>query len=52
MKGLGRIEARLEAEGKQRKFVRIKLESQGTLPDWHPYAGQKAWLMVDEVTVE
>ena len=51
MKGLGRIEARFEADGKQRKFVRIKLENQGTLPDWHPYAGQKAWLMVDEVSI-
>ena len=52
MKGLGRIEASLEADGKQRKFVRIKVENQGVLPDWHPYAGQKAWIMVDEVDVE
>ena len=52
MKGFGRIEARLRTDGKQWKFVRVKVESQGVLPEWHPYAGQKAWIMVDEVVVE
>jgi len=23
-----------------------------TLPDWHPGAGEKAWIFVDEVIVE
>ena len=52
MKGLGRIEARLRTDGKQWKYVRVKVENQGVLPDWHPYKGQKAWIMVDEVVVE
>jgi beta-galactosidase len=52
MKGFGRIEARLRTDGKQWKFVRVKVENQVVLPDWHPYKGQKAWIMVDEVSVE
>jgi beta-galactosidase len=52
MKGFGRVEARLRTDGKQWKFIRVKVENQGVLPEWHPYAGQKAWIMVDEVTVE
>ena len=52
MRGFGRIEARLRTDGKQWKFVRVIVENQGVLPEWHPYAGQKAWIMVDEVTIE
>ena len=52
MKGFGRIEARLRTDGKQWKFVRVKVENQGILPEWHPYSGEKAWIMVDEVVVE
>ena len=52
MQGFGRIEARARVGGKQWKYVRVKVENQGVLPEWHPYAGQKAWIMVDEVTIE
>ena len=52
MQGFGRIEARLRTTGKQWKYVRVKVENQGVLPEWHPYAGQKAWIMVDEVVIE
>ena len=52
MKGFGRIEARLRTDGKQWKYVRVKVENQGILPEWHPYKGQKAWIMVDEVSIE
>ena len=52
MKGFGRIEARARVDGKKWKYVRVKVENQGVLPEWHPYAGQKAWIMVDEVVVE
>lgn len=52
MQGHGRIEARARVSVSQAKFVRVKVESQGILPEWHPYAGQKAWIMVDEVVVE
>ena len=52
MKGFGRIEARARVDAKKWKFIRVKVENQGVLPEWHPYAGQKAWIMVDEVTIE
>lgn len=34
------------------RFVRIKAKNVGTCPDWHPGAGGKAWLFVDEIVVE
>ena len=52
MQGHGRIEARARVNEKQVMFVRVKVENQGVLPNWHPYAGEKAWIMVDEVVVE
>ncbi|MBR5911135.1 MAG: chitobiase/beta-hexosaminidase C-terminal domain-containing protein, partial [Bacteroidales bacterium] len=52
MHGFGRIEARARVNEKQTKFIRVKLENQGVLPEWHPYKGEKAWVMVDEVSVE
>ncbi len=52
MQGHGRIEARVLVNEKQAKFVRVKVENQGVLPEWHPYKGEKAWVMVDEVSVE
>ena len=52
MEGFGRIEARARVNVKQVTFIRIKVENQGVLPEWHPYAGEKAWIMVDEVVVE
>ena len=52
MQGHGRIEARAKVNAKQVMFVRVKVENQGTLPEWHPYKGEKAWIMVDEVGLE
>ena len=52
MQGHGRIEARARVNERQAKFVRIKVENQGVLPEWHPYKGEKAWIMVDEVVIE
>ena len=52
MMGHGRIEARARVNAKDIRFISIKVESYGALPDWHPYAGQKVWIMVDEVTIE
>ena len=52
MQGFGRIEARARVAAKGMRFIRVKVENQGVLPDWHPYAGQKAWIMVDEISVE
>jgi hypothetical protein len=33
------------------RFVRIRAANRGTIPAWHPAAGRKAWLFVDEVAV-
>ncbi len=34
------------------RFVRVVAKNVGTCPPWHPGAGGKAWLFVDEVIVE
>ena len=52
MASLGRVEARARVNVKGVKYLKIKVLNQGTLPVWHPYAGEKAWIMVDEVKVE
>lgn len=31
------------------RYVKVRFLCQQRLPVWHPYAGQKAWLMVDEL---
>ena len=51
MKGFGRVEARALLNVKKVRGIRIKVENPGVLPDWHPYAGEKSWIMVDEVSV-
>ncbi|MCB9510963.1 MAG: sulfatase-like hydrolase/transferase [Deferribacteres bacterium] len=37
---------------KQARFIRVRAENVGVCPDWHPGAGSKAWLFVDEVRVD
>ncbi len=34
------------------RFIRVKAQNVGTCPAWHPAAGRKAWLFVDEITVD
>lgn len=48
----GRMLAYATVNAKKVKFIRLKIENQGVLPMWHPYKGEKAWLMVDEIQVE
>ena len=31
--------------------VRVVARNVGTIPDWHPAGGEKAWLFVDEIAV-
>ena len=52
MHSLGRVEARAKVSEKKVKFLKVKVENQGILPKWHPNAGEKAWIMVDEITLE
>ncbi len=42
--------AEFEATGA--RYVRVRAQNVGTCPPWHAGAGGKAWLFVDEVTVE
>ncbi|MBQ8704271.1 MAG: hypothetical protein IJ524_07855 [Bacteroidales bacterium] len=34
------------------RYVKLRFLCRPTLPPWHPYAGEKAWLMVDEVELK
>lgn len=34
------------------RFIRVKAKSVGRCPEWHPGAGGKAWLFIDEITVK
>jgi len=33
------------------RYIRVEAKSLGTIPDWHPAKGRKAWLFVDEILV-
>ncbi len=41
-----------DAGGARARFVRIVATSRGTCPPWHPGAGSKCWVFVDEVIAE
>jgi hypothetical protein len=34
------------------RYVRVRAETYGKLPSWHPGAGGDSWIFVDEITVE
>lgn len=38
--------------GNTSKKMTIRIIHPSTLPDWHTYKGEKAWLMIDEVRAE
>ncbi len=45
-----RLRYRLEPrKAKAVRYVHLRFLCRPTLPPWHPYAGEPAWLMVDEV---
>ena len=37
--------------GKEAKYIRIEAEPVEKLPEWHAAAGEKAWLMTDEIKI-
>jgi hexosaminidase len=41
-----------ELKGVKARFVRVFAKNVGVCPDWHAGKGDKAWLFVDEITVE
>jgi hexosaminidase len=38
--------------GKEAKYIRIEAEPVEKLPAWHAAAGEKAWIMTDEVKID
>lgn len=46
-----RLEARASVNAKDVKYIRVKVESYGKLPEGHPYAGEDGWLMMDEISI-
>jgi len=41
----------VEANGTRGRYVRVVARNQ-TIPEWHPGAGEAAWIFVDELIVE
>jgi len=39
-------------EASPARYVRVRAESVGPCPDWHPGAGGASWIFVDEIVVE
>jgi hypothetical protein len=39
-------------KGTPARFVRIAAQNAGAIPGWHPGAGGKAWIFVDEIEIE
>jgi hexosaminidase len=38
-------------DAKRIRYVKVKAESQGNCPEWHPGAGGKAWIFTDEIVI-
>jgi len=41
----------VEAGGRSARYVRVHARNQ-SLPDWHPAAGESAWIFADEIIIE
>ena len=46
-----REEARASVNTKGVKYIKVYVESYKKLPDWHDYAGEDAWIMLDEISI-
>lgn len=47
-----RAEARAKIDAYEVKYINVKAENFGVLPEKHAYAGEKAWIMIDEVRIQ
>lgn len=47
-----REEARASVNVKNVKYIKVNVENYKILPEWHDYAGEKAWIMLDEITIK
>ena len=34
------------------RYIKVEAKNIGICPDWHKGAGEKAWIFVDEITIE
>lgn len=41
-----------EFQNTMARYIKVRAENIKKCPDWHPSAGGKAWLMIDEIVVE
>ncbi len=47
-----RDDARATIDVKGVKYIKVKVDNLGKLPEWHSYAGENAWIMLDEITIK
>lgn len=47
-----RGDARAKVYAKDVRYIRVIVQNYGVLPEKHPYKGEKAWIMIDEVRYE
>ena len=47
-----RAEARAKIDAYEVKYINVRAENYGVLPEKHAYAGEKAWIMIDEVRIQ
>ena len=47
-----RDDARATIDVKGVKYIKVKIDNVGKLPEWHDYAGENAWIMIDEITIK
>ena len=40
------------AEAPRVRYIRLRVRCQQSLPEWHEYSGEPAWLMIDEITIK
>lgn len=38
--------------GRRARFVKVHAKNRGVCPDWHPGAGGKSWIFLDEITIK
>lgn len=41
-----------DVSGKKTRYIKFNIAATKTLPEWHPYAGLKSWVFVDEILVK
>lgn len=39
-------------EARKARYLILTIKADPKLPSWHPYAGQNAWLLLDEISIE